>query len=217
MNAMLENAIPTTVLTAVLRAPAASGPHRRHSIGGFSPSPWALDRFNAVLRQLGREQAPLDCDHLATAARELCDCSNALAATAIGVRMRRAAALDRMIADRDWQAANEALEVGARIVDYIRDRDDLIPDTLPRVGRLDDAIVVDTAWPRVADEVRAYTDYRRLRRVEAGLRGCDVHAFAFDRDDWLQAREAEAALAAHRARVRDSAYVPAPCATFRVH
>lgn len=217
MNAMLENAIPATVLTTALQQPRPSGRIRRHSVGGFEPGPWAVDRFNALLRRLGREQAPLDCDQLATAARELCDCSTALAAAAIGVRMRRAATLDRMIADRGWQAANDALELGAAVVEYVRGDDDLIPDSLPRVGRLDDAIVVDTAWPRLADEACAYADYRRLRRIEARLRGCDVHAFAFDRGDWLEARQAEAALAAHRARVRDSAYVPAPCATFRIH
>lgn len=217
MNTMLENATPATVLTAAIHAPRLPGKIRRQSVGGFSPSPWAVDRFNDLLRQLGREQAPLDCDQLASAARELCGCSTTLAAAVIGVRMRRAATLDRMIADREWQAANDALELGATVVDYVRGDDDLIPDTLPRVGRIDDAIVVDTAWPRLADEVQAYADYRRLRRIEAALRGCDVHAFAFDRSDWIEAREAEAALAAHRARVRDSDYVPAPCATFRIH
>lgn len=218
MNAMLAH---TSVLPAVLpttaRAPRQPGLARRHSIGGFNPGPYALDRFNVLLERLGREQGPIDCDQLATAARELCGCSTTLAAAAIGVRMRRAAVVDTMIADRNWQAANDAMLVGAAVIDYVRGNDDLIPDAIPRVGRLDDAIVVDSAWPRLSDEVAAYADYRRLRRIEAALRGCDAHAFAFDRSDWREARQAEAALTAHRARVRDSAYLPAPSALFRIH
>ena len=91
MNAMLAH---TSVLPAVLsttaRAPRQPGLARRHSIGGFNPGPYALDRFNVLLERLGREQGPIDCDQLATAARELCGCSTTLAAAAIGVRMRRA-------------------------------------------------------------------------------------------------------------------------------
>ena len=193
MNAMLAHAsVLPAVLPTTARAPRQPGLARRHSIGGFNPGPYALDRFNVLLERLGREQGPIDCDQLATAARELCGCSTTLAAAAIGVRMRRAAVVDTMIADRNWQAANDAMLVGAAVIDYVRGNDDLIPDAIPRVGRLDDAI-------------------------EAALRGCDAHAFAFDRSDWREARQAEAALTAHRARVRDSAYLPAPSPLFRIH
>lgn len=214
MNAMLATA---SYLPAAITIQHRPGQDRRRCIGGFCLTPAAVDAFNTLLELLGREQGPLDCDQLSTAARELCDCNARLATACIGVRMRRAAVVDRMIADPGWEAANEAVLLGTAVVNYIRRHDDLIPDALPRVGRLDDAIVVDTAWQRLATEVAGYTDFRRLRRIEARMRGRDPGAFSFSRSDWLESRYAEAELAAHQARVRDSAYVPAATPVFRIH
>ena len=103
------------------------------------------------------------------------------------------------------------------MVAYADDTHDLIPDWLPQVGRLDDAIVVEAAWPTLRGEVACYRDFRRLRALEAGLRGCRPDELPFDRHAWEVARQAEAALAAHRRRVRESSYVPAPTPVFRVH
>src|SRR3546814_13200927 len=98
-----------------------------------------------------------------------------------------------MIDDPASQPANDAAAPAALVMDYVRSRRDLIPDDLPRVGRLDDAIVLDAAWPRLADEVACYLDYCRLRRLEAELRECDVSQFTFGRAAWEQARRAATA------------------------
>ena len=58
---------------------------------------------------------------------------------------------------------------------------------MPTVGRLDDAIVVDAAWPRLGDEIDSYLDYCRLRALEARLRGCGDTEFKFNRADWQRA------------------------------
>src|SRR3546814_19418915 len=95
-------------------------------------------------------------------------------------------------------------------MDYVRSRRDLIPDDLPRVGRLDDAIVIDAAWPRLADEVACYLDYCRIRRIEAELRECDVSQFTFGRADWEQARSAESAWPEHCRACGQRSDLPAP-------
>lgn len=122
-----------------------------------------------------------------------------------------------MAADRAWAAANEVVECARLVVDYANDSQDLIPDWLPRIGRLDDAIVVEAAWPTLGREAAGYRDFVRLRALEARLRGCEPEELPFDRDAWQAARVHEAALSAHRRRVRESTYVPAPSAMFRVH
>lgn len=218
MNALLANLQP---LPSILVQPSVGG-GRRHRIGDHNIDGSRLDRFNELLDRLDHAFAPLDCDRLATAARELCDRAVRAALPAampacIGQRMRRIAAAARMVADPAWSAANDAGEAAGVVVAYARDRDDLIPDRLPRVGRLDDAIVIDAAWPRLATEIADYFDFRRLHRLEAALRGTDPAGFRFDRDDWQQARQAEAALAEHRRTIRCSSYLSAPAAVFRVH
>lgn len=215
MNALLANPQP---LPSILHQPSQSERRRRRRIGDYDIDDVRLDRFNDLLNRLGRARDPLDCDRVATAARELCDRSTGAATPAcIGQRMRRVVAAARMVADATWRAANDAIDTAGLVLGYVRGADDLIPDRLPRIGRLDDAIVVDAAWPRLAGEVADYVDFRRLQRLEAALRGVDSRSFRFTREDWEQARQAEAALAAHRQRVRGGSYLSAPAPVFRIH
>lgn len=206
---------PLPPLPAVLEHPASTGSGQRYRIGDLALRPNDVEDFNQLLYRLGRQQPPLDCDCLATAARELMDDEASSAPACIRDRVRRGRAMGAMIGDTSWEPLDDAAAVANEVIDYLRDPQDLIPDELPRVGLLDDAIVVDTAWKRLLPELASYLDFRRLRRLEAALRG--TRAFAFRRGDWEQARLAEAALAAHRRAVRYGSYVASGPALFRIH
>ncbi|MEG3192852.1 YkvA family protein [Lysobacter sp. D1-1-M9] len=213
MNALLANDYP---LPSILES-SMPGPHRRRRIDTFCPGESGIVLFNGLLSQLGGAQA-VDCDQLATAGRKLRGRTTLEVAASIHQRMRRAAATARMVRDAGWAAANDAADAARLMLDYVRRPDDLIPDRLPGIGRLDDAIVVDLAWPRLSTEVQSYMDFRRLRRIEAALRNCSALAtFGFTRADWQEARLAEAALSAHQRQVREHSYLPAAAALFRVH
>ncbi len=213
MNAII--AIPNP-LPAILDRPFI-GMGRRHRINGFDLTMESVERFNQLLARLGRQDA-YNRDQLVSAARELCDRSILESAPAcIRERLGRIATVAQMVADRSWAPANDTVNTARTIVEYARGHDDLIPDWLPKVGRLDDAIVVDAAWPQLAAEVDDYLDFCRLRALEARQRGCAVNGFAFTRDDWEQARYEEAVLAEHQRKVRDSSYLPATAPLFYVH
>lgn len=204
-------------LPSILENPPTR-PGRRHRIGDFQLDEAELERFNALLVQLGRDQLPLDSDRVATAARELADASaGTVSPVCIGQRMRRIAAAALMVADPDWTAANDAVEVAGQVIAYVRGGAGLIPNQLPRVGRLDDAIVIDAAWPRLVEEVGFYIDFRRLLRMEAAMRGIQERHFGFNREQWQLARTAEAALLVHQRNVREGSYLSASPAVFRVH
>lgn len=215
MNALTAaaNALPT-----ILDQPASTHVGRRQRIDDFCLNLLDLDRFNRLLARLGRRSAPLNRDQLATAARELCvRNTNGDPAPCIELRMRRADSVVRMTADPAWKPANEAMDAAGLVVGYVSEHDDLIPDRLQPYGRLDDAIVIETAWPSLAAEVENYLDFRRLRQVEAELRGCASTEFDFTRADWEQAREAEAALFAHQRAVGEHSYLPTTHGMFRIH
>ena len=48
-----------------------------------------------------------------------------------------------------------------RLLDYLERADDLIPDGTPVIGHLDDALLVELAWPAFEDALGDYEDFRR--------------------------------------------------------
>lgn len=195
-----------------------SRPSRRRRIGNFRLSTLDMERFNQLLSSLAGDRAPLDCDQVVTAARLLADSYGSQSTPAcIRQRLEQADSLTNMLADHGWQPANEAVAPASAVLDYLNGHNDLIPDWIPQVGQLDDAIVIEAAWPRLAGEVLSYQDFCRLRLIEAELQQQDIEAFRFDRKDWEVSRRAEAGLREHQRRVRTSSYVPDVPGFFRIH
>ncbi len=218
MNATvsIQNLLPSP-LPAILEHPY-DGFGRRQRINGFDLSFGDLDRFNGLLARLGRRQEPLGRDQLATAGRELCDRSiHDFSPPCIRQRLRRIAMVEQMVGDLQWTPADDVLDTANLVVDYARGQNDLIPDWLPKVGRLDEAIVVDTAWPQLTSEVEDYMDYCRLRTVQAHAVGRNVSDYRFSREDWEQARFEELAYVEHERQIRESSYLTTPAPIFRVH
>ncbi|MDW2980692.1 MAG: hypothetical protein WBG81_02230 [Rhodanobacter sp.] len=216
MNAQLATLNP---LPAALQSPAWADPRhpgRRRHVGDFLIRTEALVHFNQLLGRL--QHFPLDQDQLATASRELAGQSAPTRPASIRQRLQLAGTVEQMIDDAGWETAADAVLPARVVVDYVHGRHALIPGGLPPVRRLDDAILVDAAWPQLAGEVDSYLDFCRLRALEAELRGCMVGRFRFTRADWLQARRAEAGLIAHCRRVGGTSYLPAPDThSFRVY
>ena len=79
--------------------------------------------------------------------------------------------LIEMLRDEQWRLAGKDRE---RILDalaYFVDPDDLIPDRVPGIGYLDDAIMIELVARELKHEIEAYEDfcaYRRKRRKPAG-------------------------------------------------
>jgi uncharacterized membrane protein YkvA (DUF1232 family) len=199
MNTSVQN--PHPLPDVLYRAPDRFG--RRHRIDGHEIEEAELDRFNELLVRLDCRRPPLARDQLASAARHVAEEAGNRAADCIRERMRRAGAIDLMLRDAAWDVAEAAAAPAGLVVRYVRDRDDLIPDALPKVGRLDDAIVVDAAWTVLAGEVLQYLDFCRVRQVERGL----GNANGLDRAEWERARLAELRLLEHHRRVGGSSYL----------
>lgn len=210
MNAALANLHP---LPLSLQRVDDSRFGRRHRIGSFEIDEEALDLFNELLARLDQHRAPIGRDQLVTAARDLADePTEGRVSPCIHERMRRAGAIDLMLSDQAWAPEDAVVDPGHLVVSYVRERGDLIPDAIPKVGRLDDAIVVDTAWTSLAPEVRNYLDFCRLRQIEASLGGND----RFGRPEWELARVAEADWIEHCRRVSANTYLTESPSHFRV-
>jgi hypothetical protein len=210
MNALLNAEHP---LPRCLYQGADPRRHRRHQVEGFSIDPAAVDRFNRVLRQFADTAPVLDADRLATAARELSSDARGATAACIRIRLFRVKAAHAMASDNHWDAPTETVLLVRSLIDQIRRTDHLLPERLPRVGHLDDALLVDAAWPRLHSETAAYYDFHRLRRL-----ACErSERSAFDRDAWRRAREDEARLIRYQRDCRDGSFLAMAAPRFTVH
>jgi uncharacterized membrane protein YkvA (DUF1232 family) len=99
-------------------------------------------------------------------------------------RIDRLQAMVEALEDPEWTiSADERERILAALV-YFCDPEDLIPDDIPGLGFLDDAIMVELAFRELKHEIEAYQDFREYRRkYDAG--------FHFRRDAQSRARKLE--------------------------
>lgn len=165
-----------------------------------------VDAFNQVLQRLCPGARALAAGQIAAAARRLLftDARDRGEAS-IARRLARIEELERMRADDGFALATDT---GARIrelLDYVAAEDDLIPDTVPVVGQLDDAILVELLLRDLGPELADYADYCEWRRETAAQQGVEPGAAGLDCDDWIAARRRE--IEAQRER-RRGGYAP---------
>ena len=191
---------------------------RRHRVGPVDLQVNQLDGFNHLLASLGWSSAPLTLDQVASAARALTP-SDATAPLApyIRAQLDRGRVLSTMVADADWQPVNDCAATARAVVAYLDSDAGLIPNWVPRVGRLDDALVVEAGWTALAPEVLDFQDFCRLRTFEAQLRGVAAGGFPFSRHEWQATRRAEAILREQQRALRQRFLRSAPMSQFRVH
>lgn len=107
-----------------------------------------------------------------------------------------------MIGDTAWSLPAEDLERVVGALAYFSAPRDLIPDQLPVLGFLDDAIAIELAARELQHEIEAYDDFCEFRQREAARRGLDPAQLGTT--DWLEARRSELHERMHQRRQRDT-------------
>jgi len=114
-------------------------------------------------------------------------------------RISQLQALIDMLEDAGWgmQEVGQGRVLAA--LSYFNNPQDIIPDDVPVLGYLDDAIMIELLTRELRPEVEAYQDFVNYRSAEAKRRRLDPDKV--DRADFLEARE-QALLARMRRRRR---------------
>lgn len=76
-----------------------------------------------------------------------------------------------MLKDRDWLLGDEDRKHVLDMLAYFADPKDIVPDDIPVLGLLDDAIMIDLAAYELAPELEAYSDF--LENMEDLKEGAD--------------------------------------------
>lgn len=179
---------------------ADAGLKRRHAIGNVQVSDSAVDTLNRTIEKVDASVKPLSADQIVSCGRQVLgdSPSDLKLPLCIFERFKTLALMDAMVKDFDWTIEDVSAYRVEVVLDYVKWHEELIPHDAPHIGHLDDAILVEASTGPLLPELENYTDYRRLRKIEAELQGKPLHEFRYRRDDWLESREAERALIAYQ-------------------
>lgn len=117
---------------------------------------------------------------------------------------QRLAHLDTMIAmarDEGWAMPEADKQRVLSALVYFADPKDVIPDAIPVLGYLDDAIMIELCMRDLKHEFDAYEDFCDFRQAEAIRRG--ENPSVVGRADWLEGRREELLERMHTRRERD--------------
>lgn len=158
----------------------------------FTISDPDLERFQAIIDRAADTVADEhQAEQIEAAAREL------IAKAAqddlpefIGSRIAKLSVLIDMIKDQEWQLSEEERQQVLSALAYLCDPEDLIPDHVPGLGFLDDAIYTEIVLQELGNEVTHYEEFCVFRTSEEkrlAARGEDTQV---GREDWLAEKRA---------------------------
>lgn len=119
----------------------------------------------------------------------------------VGVRLAQLDTLIAMARDEGFHLPEEDRQRVLSALVYFNDPKDVIPDAVPVLGYLDDAIMIELCVRDLRHEFDSYEDFCDYRQAEAIRRGQDPSSVG--RADWLESRRDELVERMHTRRERD--------------
>ena len=117
-------------------------------------------------------------------------------------RLRSLQLLVDMLEDQEWQLSEEDRERVLSAVAYFANPEDVIPDRVPGLGFLDDAIMIKLIEDNLDDEIASYREFCQFRTAEEQRRAGQGLPTDVSREDWLADQRAalQSRMRARRAR-----------------
>ena len=123
-----------------------------------------LRHFRTIMREARAAAKETPDDKVISAAQKLLDdVRSASVPDFVVERLNRLQRLIDMLHDEEWQIPKRERGRVLNALAYFTEPDDLIPDHIPGLGFLDDAIMVELVARELRHEIDAYEDFCKFR------------------------------------------------------
>jgi uncharacterized membrane protein YkvA (DUF1232 family) len=133
----------------------------------FELSDKDLAHFRGVMRDARKVAKTMSDDDVLTAAQELFTKVREHSSTEfVNQRLDKLKIMIDMLRDEEWQIPKQEHDRVISALTYFAEEEDLIPDHIPVLGFLDDAIMIELVVRELKHEIDAYEDFCAFRSAE---------------------------------------------------
>jgi uncharacterized membrane protein YkvA (DUF1232 family) len=150
-----------------------------------------LDHFRLIMKEARQAAGRATEEEIIVAAENLLgQVRGGKVPAYIQERLEKLRVLTDMLRDDEWKLPDEEKSRVINALAYFAEPEDLIPDHIPGLGFLDDAIMVELVVRELRHEIEAYQDFCDFRVREEARRG-RKNEDPVTREEWLRSRRRE--------------------------
>jgi uncharacterized membrane protein YkvA (DUF1232 family) len=140
-----------------------------------------LRHFRRELRKARDAVRIADDEDILSAARDLAvSLKSSRLPDFVAGRFAKLETLLAMVTDADWKLHDRERGPVLAALAYLCDPEDLIPDSIPGIGLLDDAVMIELVFHELRHEIEAYEDFARFRKTLVRRGGAKRDSTAVD-------------------------------------
>jgi uncharacterized membrane protein YkvA (DUF1232 family) len=144
-----------------------------------------LKHFRLIMREARKATAGIPPEDIVAAAEDLLKLIGDTAAPGfVRDRLAKLRLLIEMLTDIEWRLPHKEATRVLNALAYFAEPEDLIPDHIPGLGFLDDAIMIELVVRELKHEIDAYEDFCDFRKSRSDRKGAS-------RERWLESRREE--------------------------
>lgn len=148
-----------------------------------------LEHFRELMqRAVARAESVAEADIKRNTALAIEELENKTLPEFIAVRVAKLRELVQMLDDKDWQLPAEERKAVLSSLAYFCEPADLVPDHIPVLGYMDDAIMIELLVRDLAENFSTYEEFCTFRTAELHRRGAEA---TVSQEDWLATKRRE--------------------------
>lgn len=150
----------------------------------FELSEGDIEHFRQVMKQAAENAGQLSQQEIIAKATSACEeMEKSDLPDFVASRMHSLEALITAVQDEEWQMPDDEKQDILASLAYFSEPHDLVPDHIPVLGYVDDAIMIELVIQDMSLDLEAYSQFCSFRKTEEARRG---DAADVDRESWLE-------------------------------